>query len=103
MEARGLNRGTPSPPLRCEQFIGSLRLAGPHLKVHIWEAAPAAEGPVDLQDGLRVFVRDEEFRGKRVPLLDHVAHRVTRGRLDLQLGRRDGRRKVLTAHSHNDD
>lgn len=56
-----------------------------HLKVHIWEAAPAAERPVDLQDGLVVFVGDEEFGGEGVPLLEDVAHRVTRGRLDLQL------------------
>lgn len=59
-----------------------------HLKVHIWKAAPPAEGPVDLQDGLVVFVGDEEFRGEGVPLLEDVAHRVTRGRLDLQLRRR---------------
>lgn len=56
-----------------------------HLKVHIWKAAPAAERPVDLQDGLVVFVGDEEFRREGVPLLEDVAHRVTRGRLDLQL------------------
>lgn len=42
---------------------------------------------MDLQDGLVVFVRNEEFRGEGVPLLDHVAHRVTRGSLDLQLRR----------------
>lgn len=66
-------------------------MAGPHLKVHIWKAAPPTEGPVDLQDGLVVFVRNEEFRGEGVPLLDHVAHRVTRGSLDLQLRRRFSR------------
>lgn len=58
-----------------------------HLKVHIWKAAPPAERPVDLQHGLVVFVGDEEFRGEGVPLLEDVAHRVSRWRLDLQLCR----------------
>lgn len=40
---------------------------------------------MDLQDGLVVFVRNEELRGEGVPLLDHVAHRVAGGGLDLQL------------------
>lgn len=56
-----------------------------YLKVDIWEAAPSAEGPMDLQNRLVVLVGDDEFRGERVPLLYDVAHGVTGGSLHLQL------------------
>lgn len=61
-----------------------------HLEVNIWEAAPSAEGPVDLQNRLVVLVGHDEFRGERVPLLYDVAHRVTGGSLHLQLWGRSG-------------
>lgn len=56
-----------------------------NLKVHIWKATPSAKGTVDLQDRLRVFIGDDEFRGEGVPLLHDVPHRVSRGGLHLQL------------------
>lgn len=58
---------------------------GQNLKVNIWKAAPPTEGPVDLQYRLIVLVRNDEFWGERVPLLRNVPHRVTGGRLHLQL------------------
>jgi len=56
-----------------------------HLKVDVRQAAPATEGPVDLQHGLPVLILHNELGGERVPLLDHVAHGVARRGLHLQL------------------
>lgn len=40
---------------------------------------------MDLQHRLVVFVRNDEFRGERVPLLYNVPHCVAGGSLHLQL------------------
>lgn len=69
-----------------------------HLKVNIWKAAPPTEGPVDLQYRLIVLVRNDEFWGERVPLLRNVPHRVTGGRLHLQLCGIVGERSVICSH-----
>ena len=67
------------------QFNGFLVFGETHLKVNIWEAAPSTEGPMDLQHRLAVFVRNQEFRGERMPLLYNVPQCVTGGGLHLQL------------------
>lgn len=53
---------------------------------------------MDLQDGLVVFVGDDEFRGEWVPLLHDVAHCVTGGGLHLQLreGGGEGQGEICT-------
>lgn len=56
-----------------------------NLKVHVWQAAPAAEWPLQLEDRLPVLVLDGELGQERMPLLEHITHNVPRGRLDLQL------------------
>lgn len=65
-----------------------------HLKVNIWKAAPSTEGPMDLQYRLSVFVRNDEFRRERVPLLHNIPHCVTRGSLHLQLREESWERRV---------
>ena len=56
-----------------------------YLKVNIWEAAPAAERPMDLQYGLSVFILHNELGREGMPLLEDVAHCVSWWRLNLQL------------------
>lgn len=81
---RGERPGRHVPPGSAMGETGVINL-DVYLEVDFWEAAPSAEGPVDLQNGLVVFVGDDEFRGERVPLLYDVAHWVTGGGLHLQL------------------
>lgn len=56
---------------------------------------------MDLQYRLTVFVRNDEFRGERVPLLYNIPYCVTRGSLHLKLseGLRENRVRFVAISS----